>query len=143
MPAQAPDTSRAATSISMSSSTSALTFDKNGVPQFDGQPHLLEEYEERCWDLFHGRPMNCKRSTPVHLRAGCTGVVYEAVRQLKHTDLMTGTDDKPDEVGMKLFLATVRGALSQEAPIQEWTEFEKILYSPTVWRSKGESRIPR
>ena len=52
---------------------------------------------------------------------------------------MTGTDDKPDEVGMKLFLATVREALSQEAPIQEWTEFEKILYSPTVWRSKGES----
>ena len=29
-----------------------LECDRYGVPQFDGQSELFEEYQERCWDFF-------------------------------------------------------------------------------------------
>ena len=70
-----------------------LEFDKSGVPLYAGQPDLLEEYVQRAWDLFHGRTGNStlQAATPIHLRAGCRGVVYEAVKTLSHTSLITNT----------------------------------------------------
>ena len=97
-----------------------LEFDKSGIPLYAGQLELLEEYAQRAWDLFHGRTGNnsLQAATPIHLRSGCRGVVYEAVKELSHSDLLTtsvemSTDDppvatvvvKPD--GMALFLSLI------------------------------------
>ena len=56
---------------------SRLEFDKHGVPVFNGEATLLEEYQERCWDLFHGRSGTpaLQSATPIHLRGGARGIV--------------------------------------------------------------------
>ena len=66
-----------------------LEYDKSGVPLCAGQIDLLEEYIERAWDLYYGRAgaEGLQASTPIHLRSGCRGVVYEAVRALSHTHI--------------------------------------------------------
>ncbi|CAK0887813.1 unnamed protein product [Prorocentrum cordatum] len=33
----------------------SIELDRNGVPQYAGQPEYFNEYEERAWDLYHGR----------------------------------------------------------------------------------------
>ena len=88
-----------------------LEYDKNGVPLYSGQPHLLEEYRDRAWDLFHGRVGNpgLQATTPIHLRSGCRGTVYEAVRSLKHESLVTWRPETFDTEGEKIAAAFVEG----------------------------------
>ena len=121
---------------------SHLEYDKSGVPLYAGQIELLEEYIERAWDLYWGRAGNegLQASTPIHLRSGCRGVVYEAVRAIKHDLLITrDPDGTPLDDGMRAFLKAVRDSLKKEAPIQEAEAFDKCLYDRTVWRRPGES----
>ena len=58
-----------------------LEFDKSGIPLYAGQAELLEEYIARAWDVFYGRVGNAQlqAATPIHLRSGCRGIVYDAV----------------------------------------------------------------
>ena len=71
-----------------------LQYDRNGIPQYTGDPAVFEEYEERVWDLYHGRTLQeQKAATAVHLRAGLQGAAYDAVRNLKHDQLVTHTVD--------------------------------------------------
>ena len=126
--------------------TPSFQYDKHGVPIYSGELHLLEEYNERAWDLFHGRTGqdSLQTATPLHLRSGCRGVVYEAVKSLPHADLLTrndGTDDdtSPTEAGMKIFLAAVRAALGKETSIEETEEFDRCFYDDRIHRQHGES----
>ena len=54
---------------------SRLETDRHGVPQFSGDPEMFEEYQERAWDLWHGREgqESLQLATAVHLRAGLSG----------------------------------------------------------------------
>ena len=124
----------------------SLEFDRNGIPVFDGKIALLDEYVDRCWDIFWGRSGEDTKqaATPIHLRAGCRGVVYEAVKHLGHKELITTTTNKDGKVevattGLETFLDTVRQALQKEAPIQEAEEFDRVFYADSCWRGRGES----
>ena len=120
-----------------------LEYDKSGVPLYAGQVELLDEYIERSWDLYYGRAGNdsLQAASPIHLRSGCRGVVYEAVRVLAHDKLITLEEDgkTPNPAGMRLFLFTVKSSLAKEAPIHEADQFDKTLYDKTVWRKASES----
>ena len=97
----------------MSTADSRLDTDRHGVPQFSGDPEMLEEYMDRAWDLFYGREGQdvLQVATPWHLRAQLSGSAYESVRRLGHAELRTkGADGKATEDGMKLLLNTLRVA---------------------------------
>jgi hypothetical protein len=97
----------------MSTADSRLDTDRHGVPQFSGDPEMLEEYMDRAWDLFYGREGQdvLQVATPLHLRAQLSGSAYESVRRLGHAELRTkGADGKATEDGMKLLLNTLRVA---------------------------------
>eukprot|EP00971_Amphidinium_carterae_P197700 3923925-Amphidinium_carterae.1 len=49
----------------------SLEQNKNGVPQYQGNPELWQEYVERAKDLFYAR------------------IAYESVRGLAHDELIT------------------------------------------------------
>eukprot|EP00435_Cladocopium_sp_Y103_P037928 s1670_g10.t1 len=128
----------------MASGTSngTLECDRFGVPQYGGQPELFEEYQERCWDLFHGREGqdHLQIATPLHLRANLTGSAYEAVRKLGHEDLRTKTSEgKATEKGLKLLLQTLKENIAVEQPVRLNELFLKCFYSPQVWRRSGET----
>ena len=124
----------------------SLEFDRNGIPVFEGRVALLDEYVDRCWDIFWGRSGDDSKqaATPIHLRAGCRGVVYEAVKHLSHKDLITTSVSESGKMevlttGLETFLDTVRQALQKEAPIQEAEEFDRVFYAESCWRGRGES----
>ena len=80
----------------------------------------------------------------VHLRAGCSGAAYEAVRKLTHQELMTkGTDGKPNDKGMKLLLSTLRDNIGPEKPVKVNELFFVAFYSPSVWRVQTVHSAPR
>ena len=89
-------------------------------------PMGLEEYVERCWDIYWGRAGNdnLQAATPIHLRAGCRGVVYDSVRAITHAELSTWNTTDPDgsvpiPAGMERFIAAVKGALDVEEEREE------------------------
>ena len=119
-----------------------LETDRYGVPQCDGDPATFEEYQERAWDLYHGRKGSdqLQMATPLHLRAGLTGTAYEAVRGLQHDKLKTKTTDgKPTDCGMKLMLQTLKVNIAAEAPVKVNELCLGAFYSSTVWRQPGET----
>ncbi|CAE7745994.1 RE1 [Symbiodinium sp. KB8] len=119
-----------------------LESDRYGVPQYSGEPDTCEEYQERAWDLFHGREGSdqLQLATPVHLRAGLTGAAYDAVRKLAHEKLKTKTSDgKVTDAGMKLLLQTLKENIATEAPVKVNELFLNAFYSPGVWRQPGET----
>ena len=126
----------------MMQANSRIDTDRYGVPQYNGDPEFFEEYEERAWDLFHGREGNPQTqvATPVHLRSGLSGPAYESVRKLSHGDLKT-KDDKGEAtlVGMKLLLSTLKENIAHEAPVKTNELFFNAFYSPQVWRLQTES----
>ena len=115
---------------------SAIQFDKHGVPAYAAEPEQLEEYTARAWDIFYGRAGNSalQSTTPIHLRAGCRGQVYDAVKSIPHADLITkietpATEDTPATTtvtlaGMELFLKAVTDAIEPEKAVAETDEFE-------------------
>ena len=85
----------AADIAAMSSTNAVLELDKNGVPMFSGEPHLLEEYIDRAWDMYFGlmgEPSK-QATAPIKLRQGCRGVVYNAVKHLTQRELVTAEYD--------------------------------------------------
>ena len=125
-----------------STADSKLDTDRYGVPQFAGEPELLEEYIDRCWDLYYGREGqdSLQIATPLHLRAQLSGTAYEAVRRIEHTKLRTKTaEGKATEEGMQILLAALKDSLAQEAPIRAQELFLEYFYSPQVWRKNHET----
>ena len=100
------------------------------------------EYVERAWDLYHSRSGSdqTQLATAVHLRSGLTGSAYEAVRLLKHTDLMTeDAQKKPTAKGTQLLLDTLKEAIAAEQPVKINELFLNCFYSPAVWRRPAEN----
>eukprot|EP00971_Amphidinium_carterae_P298422 5929551-Amphidinium_carterae.2 len=118
-----------------------LEYDRQGVPQFHGEASLWREYRERAWDLFHGRAGqdSLQAATPIHLRAGLRASAYEAVRHLRHEELVTMEDKKPNVEGMNPLLDTLEAAIAKERPIQESELFEKVFYARSIHRQSQES----
>ena len=119
-----------------------LITDRYGVPQYSGEAELFEEYEERAWDLFHGREGTdgLQIATPVHLRAGLTGAAYESVRKLEHGKLKTkNSDGKATDVGMNLLLSTLKDSIAAELPVKTSELFFQAFYSTSVWRKNYET----
>ena len=119
-----------------------LECDRYGVPQFDGQSELFEEYQERCWDLFYGRDGqdSLQVATPLHLRAQLTGAAYEAVRKLTHEKLRTkDSDGKATVAGMRLLIQTLKDSIAVEQPVKLNELFLTCFYSPAVWRKQTET----
>ncbi|CAK0814360.1 unnamed protein product, partial [Prorocentrum cordatum] len=120
----------------------SIELDRNGIPQYAGQPEYFNEYEERAWDLYHGRTgeKSKQAATALHLRSGLSGPAYEAVRKLKHDELIA-TDEygesKPD--GLTLFLTTPKKEVQDIAPVRSTEIFDKALYGSSVWRDRNES----
>ncbi|CAK9029221.1 unnamed protein product, partial [Durusdinium trenchii] len=120
----------------------SILTDRHGVPQYSGEAELFEEYEERAWDLFHGREGQdaLQIATPVHLRAGLSGAAYESVRKLEHPKLKTKTSEgKPTDAGMKLFIQTLKDSIAAELPVKTSELFFQAFYSPNVWRKNNET----
>ena len=125
-----------------SAADSKLDTDRYGVPQFAGEAELLEEYIDRCWDLYYGREGQdaLQIATPLHLRAQLSGTAYEAVRRIEHTKLRTKTaEGKATDEGMQLLLNTLKDSLAQEAPVRAQELFLEYFYSPQVWRKNQET----
>ena len=119
-----------------------LECDRYGVPQFDGQSELFEEYQERCWDLFYGRDgqESLQVATPLHLRAQLSGAAYEAVRKLTHEKLRTkDADGKATLAGMRLLIQTLKDSIAVEQPVKLNELFLTCFYSPAVWRKQTET----
>lgn len=125
----------------------AMELDRNGVPQYDGSPETLNGHEERAWDLCWGRldkPAE-RASTALHLRSGLSGPANEAVRKLRHQDLITRDQSdemgkqEPTEDGVRLLLNTLKGEIHNIAPVRSNEIFDKALCGQTVWRGKYES----
>ncbi|CAE7252473.1 RE1 [Symbiodinium sp. CCMP2592] len=118
-----------------------LEVDRFGVPQYHGDPDLFEEYCERAWGLWYGRQgAETQAATPVHLRSGLQGSAYESVRLLKHDKIITKDENgKATEVGIKLFLATLKESIAAEAPVKVKELFFQAFYSPAVWRRSTET----
>ena len=126
----------------MATGSGHLECDRYGVPQYAGQPELFEEYQERCWDLFHGREgqEHLQVATPLHLRANLSGSAYEAVRKLEHTALRTkDSEGKVIDRGLKLFLQTLKENIAVEQPVRLNELFLRCFYSPQVWRRSSET----
>lgn len=107
--------------LEMAGMAGRLECDRYGVPQFDGQSELFEEYQERCWDLFYGRDGqdSLQVATPLHLRAQLTGAAYEAVRKLTHEKLRTkDADGKATVAGMRLLIQTLKDSIAVEQPVK-------------------------
>ena len=124
------------------SASSRLEVDRYGVPQYRGDPEAFEEYQERAWDLYHGREGSeqLQLATAVHLRSGLQGAAYEAVRKLSHDKLKTrDSDGKVTDAGVKLLLGTLKEVIGAEAPVKTNELFLTAFYSPTVWRQTGET----
>ena len=124
------------------SMTAKLEVDRFGVPQYNGEPELYEEYAERAWDLWYGREGSeaTQSSTPIHLRSGLTGPAYDAVRKLSHADLIAkDSDGKPSTKGIQLLLKTLRESIDHEKPVKTNELFFTVFYSPTVWRFQSET----
>ena len=124
------------------SGSGQLDCDRYGVPQYAGQPELFEEYQERCWDLFHSREGqdHLQVATPLHLRANLSGAASEAVRKLNHEDLRTkDPEGKASDKGLKLFLQTLKDNIAVEQPVRLNELFLKCFYSPQVWRGSTET----
>ena len=103
---------------------------------------MFEEYQERCWDLFHGREGqdNLQTATPLHLRANLSGPAYEAVRKLGHESLRTkDSEGKATDKGLKLLLQTLKDNIAVEQPVRLNELFLKCFYSPQVWRRSAET----
>ncbi|CAK0854593.1 unnamed protein product [Prorocentrum cordatum] len=120
----------------------SIELDRNGIPQYAGQPEYFNEYEERAWDLYHGRTgeKSKQAATALHLRSGLSGPAYEAVRKLKHDELIATDKDgesKPD--GLTLFLTTLKKEVQDIAPVRSTEIFDKALYGSSVWRDRNES----
>ena len=106
------------------------------------EAEMFEEYEERAWDLFHGREGQdaLQIATPVHLRAGRSGAACESVRKLEHPKLKTKTSEgKPTDAGMKLFIRTLKDSIAAELPVKTSELFFQAFYSPNVWRKNNET----
>ena len=114
----------------------SIAFDRNGVPVFAGEPQYMEEYEERCWDLYYGRSSNqeSRAATAIHLRSGLTGPAYDAVKALKHVDLHTMEEEKATPKGVELLLNRLREAIQVVRPVKVQEIFMSALYATTVWR---------
>ena len=122
--------------------TQRLDVDRHGVPQFTGDPELYDEYEERAWDLWHGRDGQpaLQAATAVHLRAGLSGPAYEAVRKMEHSRIKTkDADGNPTDKGLKTFLDALRTAIAAVKPVRINELFLTAFYSPQVWRRPQES----
>ncbi|CAE7028194.1 Lztr1, partial [Symbiodinium sp. CCMP2456] len=106
---------------------------------YTGEPDPFEDYQQRAWDLLHGRgPDQLQLATPVHFRAGLTGTAYEAVRKLAHDKLKT-SDGNVADAGMKLLLQTLKDSIAVEAPVTVTELFLNAFYSPDVWRQQVET----
>ncbi|CAK0870870.1 unnamed protein product [Prorocentrum cordatum] len=113
----------------------SIELDRNGIPQYAGQPEYFNEYEERAWDLYRGRTgeKSKQAATALHLRSGLSGPAYEAVRKLKH-DEPIATDEygesKPD--GLTLFLTTLKKQVQDIAPVRSTEIFDKEVSATTT-----------
>ena len=60
----------------MADGSKTILFDKNGIPIFTGDPELMEEYSERCWDVYYSKAGNAEEQsvTAIKLRSGLSGV---------------------------------------------------------------------
>ena len=119
-----------------------MHFDKNGIPVFDGDPQLMEEYSELCWDVFHskaGHPDD-QAVTAVRLRSGLTGAAYEAVRSLDHARLITynSTGKAATPGGTQLLLDTLETIVNKERPIRAAEMFDSVFFNACVWRQTKE-----
>ena len=121
---------------------SRLETDRHGVPQFSGDPEMFEEYQERAWDLWHGREgqESLQLATAVHLRAGLSGAAYEATRKIEHSKMKT-KDEKgvPTDEGLRHFLAVLKTAIAAVEPVKVNELFLTAFYSSQVWRRPAES----
>eukprot|EP00959_Pyramimonas_sp_CCMP1952_P112642 2354923-Pyramimonas_sp.AAC.1 len=62
----------------------------------------------------------------LHLRSGLSGPAYEAVRKLKHDELIATdeySESKPD--GLTLFLTTLKKEVQDIAPVRSTEIFDK------------------
>ncbi|CAK0817420.1 unnamed protein product [Prorocentrum cordatum] len=120
----------------------SIELDRNGVPQYAGQPEYFNEYEERAWDLYRGRTgeKSKQAATALHLRSGLSGPAYEAVRKLKHEELIA-TDESGEsrQDGLALFLTTLKKEVQDIAPVRSTEIIDKALYGSSVWRDRNES----
>ena len=104
------------------------------MPQYTGEPDAFEEYQERAWDLYHGREGNeqTQLATAVRLRAGLTRDAYEAVRKITHEKLKTRHDNgKPTPKGVQLLLDTFKENIAAEQPVKV-SELDCVLLSHHV-----------
>ena len=63
---------------------------EKGIPIFDGDVELLDEYKIRAMDVYfarHGTPRQL--TTAIDLRGGTRGVAWDAVKDIPHAQLMT------------------------------------------------------
>eukprot|EP00435_Cladocopium_sp_Y103_P024701 s85_g6.t1 len=128
--------------VSILGTMARLDVDRYGVPQYPGDPELYDEYEERAWDLWHGREGqdSMQTATAVHLRAGLSGTAYEAVRKLDHGKIKTkDAEGKPTDAGLKFFLKTLKDSIASVKPVKANELFLQAFYSPNVWRRPQET----
>ena len=70
----------------------SIGVDRPGIPQHDGKAEHFTEYEERSFNLIHGRIGRPEpKATALHPRSGLDHT-YEAVGKLKHEDLLTSDE---------------------------------------------------
>ena len=86
---------------------SSIHLNKIGVPLYDGQPELQEEYNERALDYYYGCTEEQQKAAAVKLRTGLSGKAYDATRSIPHEDLIKSL------AGVTLLLGKIAGGVSQ------------------------------
>ena len=111
----------------------------SGIPPYYGKPEHFAEHKQRCFDLYDGGAGKPEHNAiALRLRSGFNGPAYEAVRKLKHEDLLTSGEDGHATIGgLKLPLASLKK--QDIAPVRSTEIFDTALHELTVWRQRNES----
>ena len=118
----------------------SLFVDKESVVHYDGDPHLGEEYEDRCLLGYNAQDSKERKAAyPLKLKNALTGRAWTLAH--KKPEIATAkllTDAATDSLAAtKTVVATVRSACERLAPLQKQTAFEDFFFQGS--RKRGEA----
>ena len=106
--------------------------DRDGVPQWQGEPHLAEEWEERVWLRFFATPADARALLPPRIKNGLSGRAWENTHRLPEIavrELMRIATEKDGsaERAMQTLVTTVKSALTQNASLRKNEVFRQFF----------------
>ena len=114
----------------MSSRNTNIEIDRDGIPQWDGNPMTAEEWEERVWLRFFSSNAENQKLLAPRVKNGLTARTWEnshRIQDIQVRTLMAQAEKEGAEAAMRKLIDTVKASCVQNASLRKNEVFKQFF----------------